>query len=71
MPRPDDRRHQQPRGIFIAHCPCSVSLHLSRGGTWIMLEPGWTVRDVKGGKAIEVSYERGQPAWSPGHTLGA
>jgi hypothetical protein len=36
-----------------------------------MLEPGWTVRDVKGGKAIEVSYERGQPAWSPGHTLGA
>jgi hypothetical protein len=26
--------------------------------TWIMLEPGWTVRDVAGGKAIEVSYER-------------
>ena len=26
--------------------------------TWIMLEPGWTVRDVKGGKAIEVSYEQ-------------
>jgi hypothetical protein len=26
--------------------------------TWIMLEPGWTVRDVNGGKAIEVSYER-------------
>jgi hypothetical protein len=25
--------------------------------TWIMLEPGWTVRDVSGGKAIEVSYE--------------
>jgi hypothetical protein len=25
--------------------------------TWIMLEPGWTVRDVKGGKAIEVRYE--------------
>ena len=25
--------------------------------TWIMLEPGWLVRDVKGGKAIEVSYE--------------
>jgi hypothetical protein len=24
---------------------------------WIMLEPGWFVRDVKGGKAIEVSYE--------------
>jgi hypothetical protein len=28
--------------------------------TWIMLEPGWTVRDVKRGKAIEVSYERSQ-----------
>ena len=25
--------------------------------TWIMLEPGWFVRDVKGGKAIGVSYE--------------
>ena len=25
--------------------------------TWIMLEPGWIVRDVKGGKAIEVRYE--------------
>jgi hypothetical protein len=25
--------------------------------TWIMLEPGWFVRDVKGGRAIEVSYE--------------
>jgi hypothetical protein len=28
--------------------------------TWIMLEPGWTVRDVKGGKAIEVRYEPAQ-----------
>jgi hypothetical protein len=26
--------------------------------TWIMLEPGWMVRDVKGGTAIEVCYER-------------
>jgi hypothetical protein len=26
--------------------------------TWIMLVPGWMVRDVKGGKAIEVRYER-------------
>jgi hypothetical protein len=25
--------------------------------TWIMLEPGWLVRDVKDGRAIEVSYE--------------
>jgi hypothetical protein len=25
--------------------------------TWIMLEPGWFVRDVKGGTAIEVRYE--------------
>jgi hypothetical protein len=25
--------------------------------TWIMLEPAWVVRDVEGGKAIEVSYE--------------
>jgi hypothetical protein len=25
--------------------------------TWIMLQPGWLVRDVKGGKAIEVRYE--------------
>jgi hypothetical protein len=29
----------------------------ARANTWIVLEPGWTVRDVKGGKAIEVSYE--------------
>jgi hypothetical protein len=28
-----------------------------QANTWIMLEPGWFVRDVKGGKAIEVSYE--------------
>jgi hypothetical protein len=28
-----------------------------QANTWIMLEPGWLVRDVKGGKAIEVSYE--------------
>ena len=28
--------------------------------TWIMLKPGWMVRDVKGGKAIQVSYEH---AW--------
>src|SRR5215475_2907237 len=25
--------------------------------TWITLQPGWLVRDVKGGKAIEVRYE--------------
>jgi hypothetical protein len=28
--------------------------------TWIMLKPGWMIRDVKGGKAIQVSYEH---AW--------
>jgi hypothetical protein len=28
-----------------------------QANTWIILEPGWFVRDVKGGKAIEVSYE--------------
>jgi hypothetical protein len=25
--------------------------------TWIMLEPGWIVRDVERGNAIEVRYE--------------
>jgi hypothetical protein len=30
----------------------------AHANTWIMLEPGWMVRDVKGGKAIEVSRER-------------
>jgi len=25
--------------------------------TWIMLEPGWIIRDVRGGNAIEVRYE--------------
>jgi hypothetical protein len=25
--------------------------------TWIMLEPGWMVRDIKGRTAIEISYE--------------
>ncbi len=24
---------------------------------WIMLQPGWLVRDIKGGKAIEIRYE--------------
>jgi hypothetical protein len=32
--------------------------HTPQAETWIMLEPGWTVRDVNGGQAIEVSYER-------------
>jgi hypothetical protein len=26
-------------------------------GTWIVLEPGWTVRNLRNGKTIEVSYE--------------
>jgi hypothetical protein len=30
----------------------------AQANTWIMLEPGWFVRDVKGGEAIEVYYER-------------
>jgi hypothetical protein len=30
----------------------------AHANTWIMLEPGWIVRDVKGGRAIEVSRER-------------
>jgi hypothetical protein len=25
--------------------------------TWIMLQPGWLVRDAEGGKAVEVRYE--------------
>jgi hypothetical protein len=29
----------------------------AHANTWIMLEPGWMVRDVKGGTTIEVSYE--------------
>jgi hypothetical protein len=29
----------------------------AHANTWIMLEPGWMVRDVKGGTAIEVRYE--------------
>jgi hypothetical protein len=28
----------------------------ARADTWIMLQPGWLIRDVKGGKAIEVRY---------------
>jgi hypothetical protein len=32
----------------------------AQADTWIMLKPGWMVRDVKGGKAIQVSYEH---AW--------
>jgi hypothetical protein len=31
--------------------------HTAHANTWIMLEPGWCLRDVQGGKAIEVSYE--------------
>jgi len=29
----------------------------AQADTWIMLEPGWMVRDVKGGTAIEVRCE--------------
>jgi hypothetical protein len=29
---------------------------VARVDTWIMLQPGWLVLDVKGGKAIEVRY---------------
>jgi archaellum component FlaG (FlaF/FlaG flagellin family) len=25
--------------------------------TWIMLEPGWVIRDIRQGNAIEVRYE--------------
>jgi hypothetical protein len=32
----------------------------AQADTWIMLKPGWMVRDVKGGTAIQVSYEH---AW--------
>jgi hypothetical protein len=28
----------------------------TRAATWIMLQPGWLVRDVEGGRAIEVRY---------------
>jgi hypothetical protein len=31
----------------------AVAMH----GHWIMLEPGWNVRDIRQGKAIEVRYE--------------
>jgi hypothetical protein len=33
-----------------------------------MLEPGWFVRDVKGGKAIEVYYEHTSVALAPQKT---
>jgi hypothetical protein len=26
-------------------------------GTWIVLEPGWTVRNLRNGKTIEVTYQ--------------
>jgi hypothetical protein len=29
----------------------------AHAATWITLQPGWLVRDVKGGNAIEVRYE--------------
>jgi hypothetical protein len=29
----------------------------AKPGTWIMLEPGWTVRNLRNGKTIEVTYE--------------
>jgi hypothetical protein len=31
--------------------------HAAQAQTWIMLEPGWIVRDVDHGNAIEVRYE--------------
>jgi hypothetical protein len=29
----------------------------AQGKTWIMLEPGWIVRDVDRGQAVEVRFE--------------
>ena len=37
----------------------------AHANTWIILEPGWMVRDVKGGKAIEVYYEHTSIALGP------
>jgi hypothetical protein len=31
--------------------------HTAQAMTWVMLEPGWMVRDVQSGNAIEVRYE--------------
>jgi hypothetical protein len=31
--------------------------HTAQAMTWVMLEPGWMVRDVQRGNAIEVRYE--------------
>jgi hypothetical protein len=44
-------------GRFAAAISQARLPHTLQAETWIMLEPGWTVRDVSGGHAIEVSYE--------------
>ena len=41
-------------GVKIAERGRPGTAHAKR---WISLEPGWTVRDVRGGKAIEIECD--------------
>jgi hypothetical protein len=41
----------------------------AQADTWIMLEPGWMVRDIKGGTAIEVRWHDRRNGSSSGSAL--
>ena len=47
--------------VFVTIAGVKIAKRGRRGpahvATWIMLQPGWLVLDVKGGKAVEVRYE--------------
>jgi hypothetical protein len=57
--RPACEIHRDENGdVFVLVGGTKIAKRTAHANTWIMLEPGWLVRDVKGGKAIEVRYER-------------
>jgi hypothetical protein len=50
--------HDDGEHVFVIVDGQKIAQRASPGtGTWIMLEPGWTVRNLRNGKTIEVTYE--------------
>jgi hypothetical protein len=47
--------------VFVIVNGVTIAKRGNRGpakyGTWIMLEPGWVVRDITQGEAIEIRFE--------------
>jgi hypothetical protein len=55
--------HKENGDVFITVAGVKIAKRRSpgtaRADTWIILQPGWVVRNVKGGTEIEVEYQHG------------